>query len=64
MWQLSLLARTGYFKSLSDALEVKARTSSVNDKITYAAEVNWYSRGIERTHTYDYPRCNRCYESY
>jgi len=27
-----------YFKSLSDALEVKARTASVNDKITYAAE--------------------------
>ncbi|EPQ54377.1 hypothetical protein GLOTRDRAFT_130494 [Gloeophyllum trabeum ATCC 11539] len=29
----------GYFKRLSDALEVKTRTSSVNDKITYAAEV-------------------------
>jgi len=28
----------GYFKSLSGALEVKARTSSLNDKITYAAE--------------------------
>ncbi|KAF8806963.1 hypothetical protein BYT27DRAFT_7190667 [Phlegmacium glaucopus] len=28
-----------YFKSLSDALEVKMRTASVNDKITYAAEV-------------------------
>jgi len=28
-----------YFKSLSDALEVKMRTTSVNDKITYAAEV-------------------------
>lgn len=27
-----------YFKSLSDALEVRARTASVNDKITYAAE--------------------------
>ncbi|KAF9445466.1 cytoplasmic protein [Macrolepiota fuliginosa MF-IS2] len=27
-----------HFKSLSDALEVKARTASVNDKITYAAE--------------------------
>ncbi|KAF7771556.1 hypothetical protein Agabi119p4_5867 [Agaricus bisporus var. burnettii] len=27
-----------YFKSLSDALEVKGRTASVNDKITYAAE--------------------------
>lgn len=29
----------GYFNSLSAALEVKARTRSVNDKITYAAEV-------------------------
>lgn len=29
----------GHFKTLSDALEVKARTTSVNDKITYAAEV-------------------------
>jgi len=28
----------GYFKSLSGALEVKARTASFNDKITYAAE--------------------------
>ncbi|KAI0264415.1 hypothetical protein BC834DRAFT_262164 [Gloeopeniophorella convolvens] len=28
-----------YFKSLSSALEVKARTHAVNDKITYAAEV-------------------------
>jgi len=28
-----------YFKSLSNALEVKMRTASVNDKITYAAEV-------------------------
>ncbi|KZT20140.1 hypothetical protein NEOLEDRAFT_1141095 [Neolentinus lepideus HHB14362 ss-1] len=28
-----------YFKSLSNALEVKIRTTSVNDKITYAAEV-------------------------
>ncbi|KAI0303749.1 hypothetical protein B0F90DRAFT_1809452 [Multifurca ochricompacta] len=29
----------GYFNSLSAALEVKSRTRSVNDKITYAAEV-------------------------
>jgi len=29
----------GYFNSLSAALEVKARTTLVNDKITYAAEV-------------------------
>jgi len=29
----------GYFHSLSAALEVKARTRAVNDKITYAAEV-------------------------
>ncbi|KAH9960848.1 hypothetical protein BC827DRAFT_1294551 [Russula dissimulans] len=30
---------TGYFNSLTAALEVKARTRAVNDKITYAAEV-------------------------
>ncbi|TFK47777.1 hypothetical protein OE88DRAFT_1810874 [Heliocybe sulcata] len=29
----------GYFKTLSTALEMKTRTNSVNDKITYAAEV-------------------------
>ncbi|KAL6307450.1 hypothetical protein BKA93DRAFT_727365 [Sparassis latifolia] len=29
----------GYFNSLSNALEVRARTKSVNDKITYAAEM-------------------------
>jgi len=29
----------GYFNSLTTALEVKARTGAVNDKITYAAEV-------------------------
>ncbi|KDR76248.1 hypothetical protein GALMADRAFT_67782 [Galerina marginata CBS 339.88] len=29
----------GYFTSLSDALEVKARTSSLNDKITYAVDI-------------------------
>jgi uncharacterized Rmd1/YagE family protein len=28
----------GYFKSMGDALEIKARTNSFNDKITYAAE--------------------------
>ncbi|TFK40378.1 hypothetical protein BDQ12DRAFT_680859 [Crucibulum laeve] len=28
-----------YFKSLSNALEVKTRTASVNDKITYAADI-------------------------
>ncbi|KAF4597346.1 hypothetical protein EYR40_007798 [Pleurotus pulmonarius] len=28
----------GYFNSMSDALEIKARTTSVNDKITYATE--------------------------
>lgn len=33
------LVGTGYFNSLSVALEVKARTRAVNDKITYAAEV-------------------------
>lgn len=30
---------SAYFNSISLALEVKARTNSVNDKITYAAEV-------------------------
>lgn len=30
---------TGYFNSLSAALEVRSRTRGVNDKITYAAEV-------------------------
>ncbi|KAF5327894.1 hypothetical protein D9619_004855 [Psilocybe cf. subviscida] len=29
----------GYFKSLSGALEVKGRTASLNDKITYAADI-------------------------
>lgn len=33
------LARAEYFISVSDALDVKIRTDSVNDKITYAAEV-------------------------
>ncbi|KAF4614276.1 hypothetical protein D9613_007813 [Agrocybe pediades] len=33
-----LKSYAGYFKSLGDALEVKARTASFNDKITYAAE--------------------------
>lgn len=33
------LVGTGYFNSLSAALEVKTRTRAVNDKITYAAEV-------------------------
>jgi len=30
---------SGYFKSLANALEVKARTASLNDKITYAADI-------------------------
>lgn len=30
---------SGYFNALSNALEMKARIRSVNDKITYAAEV-------------------------
>jgi uncharacterized Rmd1/YagE family protein len=29
----------GYFNAISDALEIKARTASLNSKITYAAEV-------------------------
>lgn len=38
-WVIELKVLLGYFKSLSDALEVKMRTASVNNKITYAAEV-------------------------
>ena len=34
-----MIVTTGYFHSLNAALEVKARTRAVNDKITYAAEV-------------------------
>jgi hypothetical protein len=34
-----MMVATGYFHSLNAALEVKARTRAVNDKITYAAEV-------------------------
>ena len=30
----------GYFNSLSNALEMKLRVRTVNDKITYAAEVS------------------------
>jgi len=33
-----LFLRLEYFKSLSGALEVKARTATFNAKITYAAE--------------------------
>ena len=29
----------GYFNSVSDALEIKMRTHSINEKITYAAEL-------------------------
>lgn len=37
----------GYFISMSNALDVKVRTNSVNDKITYAAEVrSRYSFGF------------------
>ena len=34
-----LIVCIGYFNSLNNALEMKARIRSVNDKITYAAEV-------------------------
>ena len=30
--------RAGHFNALADALEIKARTASFNDKITYATE--------------------------
>jgi required for meiotic nuclear division protein 1 len=44
---------TGYFNSLSAALEVKARTRAVNDKITYAAEVQSVLRQL--LHEVGYP---------
>jgi hypothetical protein len=37
---------TGYFKTLSNALEVRSRTDSVNEKITYAAEVQSVLRSL------------------
>lgn len=37
----------GYFNSLSAALEMKARTRSVNEKITYAAEVRLFSQTLD-----------------
>jgi uncharacterized Rmd1/YagE family protein len=36
----------GYFKTLSNALEVRSRTDSVNEKITYAAEVQSVLRSL------------------
>ena len=38
LW-MALTVTIGHFKSLSDALEIKARTDSVNEKITYAGEM-------------------------
>lgn len=48
---LNILLSIGYFNSVSSALEVKARTRSVNDKITYAAEVRrkTFSCELKRT---------------
>lgn len=37
--QCDVYGSIAYFHSLSEALEIKARTDIVNDKITYAAEV-------------------------
>ena len=46
----------GYFNSLSNALEMRVRTRSVNDKITYAAEVSCESVTYALTHPSS--RCN------
>ena len=37
--RLQCCASLGYFNSVSDALEIKARTHLINEKITYAAEL-------------------------
>ena len=39
VWDRLTGVRSDYFNTLSAALEIKSRTRSVNDKITYAAEV-------------------------
>jgi required for meiotic nuclear division protein 1 len=36
---LNIYSSQGFFKSMTTALEVKARTNAVNEKITYATEV-------------------------
>jgi hypothetical protein len=52
MLQRAVLPFPEYFNSLSHALEVKSRTNSVNEKITYAAEVN-----IRKAAPFEYVEC-------
>jgi uncharacterized Rmd1/YagE family protein len=50
-----------HFNSLSDALDVKARAASVNEKITYAAEVcfqNMVYADLLMTNTRRNPYCD------
>ena len=52
-------AGLGYFNSLSNALEMRARIRSVNDKITYAAEVGLeYPQSYPRIFSIGFDRCN------
>ena len=53
----------GYFKSLSNALDVTSRIRSVNDKITYAAEVRLSLAPLHSILT-KFHRCNLCFVSY
>lgn len=43
-----------YFKSVTDALDMKARTRSINEKITYAAEVGADVFDLSRAHSISY----------
>ena len=47
---------------MTDALDMKTRTKSVNDKITYAAEVSILVYYFERSSDFDC-RCNPCFAS-
>ena len=51
----------GHFKSLSDALEIKARTDSVNEKITYAGEMQSTLRQLLTEVSIPYIPSNRSY---
>ena len=55
---------TGYFNSLSNALEMRTRIRSVNDKITYAAEVSPDFFFVFLTWLTYFGRCNLSSESY
>lgn len=51
---------SAYFNTLSDALEVQARTTAVNEKITYAAEVRKASLHLVHFALTPYDRYNPC----